>query len=499
MNTRLTNSDAREGSTPEREALKAGAVRRRAARGVMAVTISGIGLRGIALIASVPLARLLSPHQFGLAAIGFTIVTFGAFLASGGLGASLMRRAETPSREDLGAVLGFQLFVATVFAGAVALAATQLGTAGAIAAVMALTLPIEMWRVPAVVLAERELRYRPIVLAQLGETLVYYTWAITAAALGMGVWAIATAALVRSICGGALLISLVPGAIVRPFVSLARIRHMFGFGMRFQAVGAVNLVRDQGLNVAVAAIAGVATLGVWTVAFRLVQATTLLFESLWRVSFPAMARLLETGEDPRPLLERGIALTGTAAGFLVAAMGGSATALVPVLFGERWSSAADVLPWAAVGIGLSGPLSACAAGYLYAVGDARTALRATVAHTVVWFAVALPLLSPIGIEALGVGWLLACVTDCAVFAPVLQRRTGMSVVAVAARPVIAATLSVVGGLVVIDRIGPTLAGLVAALALAEAFYTTAMWLTWRQPLIELIGLVRRTIGPSPAS
>ena len=273
---------------------------------------------------------------------------------------------------------------------------------------------------------------------------------------------------------------------------------MLGFGMRFQAVGGVNLVRDQGLNVAVAAIAGVATLGVWSVAFRLVQATTLLFESLWRVSFPAMARLLETGEDPRPLLERGIALTGTAAGFLVAAMGGSATALVPVLFGERWSSAADVLPWAAVGIGLSGPLSACAAGYLYAVGDARTALRATVAHTVVWFAVALPLLSPFGLKALGVGWLLACVADCAVFAPVLQRRTGMSVVAVAARPVIAATLSVVSGLVVIDRIGPNIAGLVAALALAEAFYTTAMWLTWRQPLIELIGLVRRTVGPSPA-
>ena len=167
----------------------------------------------------------------------------------------------------------------------------------------------------------------------------------------MGVWAIATAALVRSICGGALLVSLVPGAIVRPRVSLSRTRHMLGFGMRFQAVGGVNLVRDQGLNVAVAAIAGVATLGVWSVAFRLVQATTLLFESLWRVSFPAMARLLETGEDPRPLLERGIALTGTAAGFLVAAMGGSATALVPVLFGESWSSAADVRlgpPWASV-------------------------------------------------------------------------------------------------------------------------------------------------------
>ena len=74
----------------------------------------------------------------------------------------------------------------------------------------------------------------------------------------------------------------------------------------------------------------------------------------------------------------------------------------------------------------------------------------------------------------------------------------MSVVAVAARPVIAATLSVVSGLLVIDRVGPNIAGLVAALALAEAFYTTAMWLTWRQPLIELIRLVRRTVGPSPA-
>lgn len=478
------------------EALAAGAIRRRAARGVLAVTFSGLGVRVLALAGNIALARLLTPHDFGMVALGLAILTFGGFLASGGFGATLMRQSETPDPRDLGAMLGFQLVLAVAFGAVVAAIGLATGPVGALMAVMAVTLPLDVARVPAAVLAERNLRYRPIVLSQLAEASAYYIWAIVAAVLGAGVWALATGAVVRAAVGSVALIAAVPQSLVRPRLDKRRVRRLFGFGMRFQAVGAVNLARDQGLNVAVASIAGVTALGLWTVAFRLMQAVMMLFDALWRVSFPAMARLIDAGEDPRPLLERGVAVTSTAAGFIVVALGGSASELVPTLLGDQWSDAATILPWAAVGVAIAGPLSACAAGYLYAIGDARTALRAAIVHTVAWFATSLPLLGPIGVEALGIGWLVACLADCAVFAPAVRRHAGTRVLRILAPPVVAATLGVGCGVLVGRSLDTSMASVVATIVAAETVYCALILTSYRAPLMDLIGVIDRTVRPA---
>lgn len=473
--------------------IPAGTVRRRATRGVLVITFNGVAVRAFALVGNIALARLLTPRDFGLAAIGFTIVTFGAFLGNGGLGASLLGQRERPSREDLGAVLGFQLMAGIAFACVVAAVGVPLGLAGGLAALMTLTLPFDAFRIPAAIVAERDLRYTPIVIGQVIELFAYYGWAICAAALGMGVWSIATAAVLRALVGSAALIALVPGGLVRPRLAFGRLRRMLGFGVRFQAVGGINLVRDQGLNLAIAAIAGVAALGLWSIAYRLGMAIMLLFEALWRVAFPAMARLLDAGEDAAPVLERGMRLTATATGFLVVAVGGSAPVLVPTLFGQRWSEAASVLPWAALGIMIAGSLTACAAGYLYAVGDARTALRATLVHTLVWFAVSLPLLPGLGVEALGIGWLAASVVDFAIYSAAVRRRTGISPARVLHRPIAAAGLGMAGGLIVAETVAASVPGLVASLAVGEGLYLAAIWLLDRGPLTDLVGLALRTV------
>jgi O-antigen/teichoic acid export membrane protein len=465
----------------------------------MTVTFGGVAVRMLALGGNIALARLLSPRDFGMAAIGFTILTFGSFLANGGFGAALMGQSERPSREDLGAVLGIQMAVTLVFAAVVAAVGLSLGTIGALASLMTLTLPLDVLRVPSAILAERELVYRPIVSAQIVEIVTYYAWAISAAALGMGVWAIATGALVRAFAGSAALLALVPEGIVRPTLRFARVRRLLGFGTRFQAVGAVNLARDQGLNVAVASIAGVTALGLWTIAFRLVQSIMLLFEALWRVSYPAMARLLDAGEDARPLMARGVGVTATAAGFLAVAVGGTAPALVPTLFGDQWTDAASILPWAAVGVALAGPLSACAAGYLYAIGDAGTALRAAAIHTVVWFATSLPLLSPLGVEALGIGWLGACLTDCLVFARAVAQRTGLRLLRLVAAPSVATAIGVAGGLLVADGMPADALAVAASLAAGQILYGALIVTLYRRPLVDFIGLVGRMILPARAS
>src|SRR5580693_9154948 len=64
----------------------------RATRGAISSMARGYGVRIIGLLGNILLARLLLPRDFGMIALGNTIVAFGAFLASGGLGATLVRQ-----------------------------------------------------------------------------------------------------------------------------------------------------------------------------------------------------------------------------------------------------------------------------------------------------------------------------------------------------------------------------------------------------------------------
>jgi O-antigen/teichoic acid export membrane protein len=96
------------------------------------------------------------------------------------------------------------------------------------------------------------------------------------------------------------MMSKTPDGVVRPRLGWSRIRPLLGFGARFQAVGVVNIVRDLGLNLGTVVIAGVSTLGLWNLAYRVMQLPYLLFSSLWRVSYPAMARSWPPTSLPGP-------------------------------------------------------------------------------------------------------------------------------------------------------------------------------------------------------
>src|SRR6185437_13930523 len=131
-----------------------------------------------------------------------------------------------------------------------------------------------------------------------------------------------------------------------------------------------------------AAVGGLSVLGIWSLANRILQGIMLVLASLWRVSFPAVSRLIETGERPEPSIKRALALTTVFLGFAAVAIGGTAPALVPTEFGVRWTDVVPVLPWAAAGILLEGPISTAAVGLLYARNRPGVPLRAVLAHTV---------------------------------------------------------------------------------------------------------------------
>ena len=141
----------------EEKTLSTGEVRQRAVAGAAVDVLRGFGVRVLGLLGTLVLARLLTPHDFGLVAFGATFVTFGNFLADGGIGAGLIRRVEPPSRADLRALLAFQLGLSTALAVGIGLALLPFGELGQLTTVMAIALPLTAVRAPGVIVFERQL------------------------------------------------------------------------------------------------------------------------------------------------------------------------------------------------------------------------------------------------------------------------------------------------------------------------------------------------------
>jgi len=289
-----------------------------------------------------------------------------------------------------------------------------------------------------------------------------------------------------------------PLGLVRPRWDWQAVRPLMRFGVKMQAVAAVSIAREQGMNVAVAAIAGVATLGVWNLAWRVLQAPYMLFATVGRVAYPAMSRLLAAGEDPRPAIERGVATVCVATTLILVGMVGFAPAL-PALVGADWGDVPETLLWAALALVLGAPTTVVMWGYLYAADAVGVVVRFVLVQSVVWFAVALPLLPELDAPAIGIGWVAGATVHATLLARTGRRRTGTRFARSLAAPT---ALGVLGGALgwSIAEAGDAtvLAGLAGAAA-GELALIGGLALVQRSLLRETYGLLQRAVRSSAAA
>lgn len=418
---------------------------RRASAGVSIVATRGLMILLVGFAGSVVLAHLLTPHDFGVLAIGMSVVLFSSLLADGGLGAALIRRVEPPAAEEYEALMGLQLTVAGVITVGAAAIGVAFGKVGLVTAVMVSSMPLVALQFPGRIDFERSLTYRPLAVIEIVQVVSYQAAAIGLVIAGLGVWGVAIATVLMRVVAAVVMCSVSPLGLVRPRFSWRTIRPLVGFGLSFQAVSATWLARDQGLNASVAAIAGVSTLGLWSLARRLMEVPLLVFQSLSRVSFPAMSQLVAANEDATPIIRRAASMAVIGSGLVLVAVAGSAPGLIPGIFGQQWHGAVDAIPAACLGLGLGGSVTVATQGYLYAVGDAAAVLRSSIWQTVVWFAMTLPLLPLIGVSAVGVGWFASALAEAAVLIRATRIRTEPRLVRPLILPVLAGIVSAGAG------------------------------------------------------
>jgi O-antigen/teichoic acid export membrane protein len=477
---------------PFDDGLTAAEVKSRAAGGVVLLMGRGTVLQGLGFLGNLVLARLLVPEDFGVVALGLTVITVGRVLSGAGLGSALVGREQVPTREILRAVTGLQLLVTSGVAAIATGIAALIGNAAWVTALMVLALPLSAFRTSATVLFQRRLQFGVQVTIEIVETVAYIALAITLAALGFEAWSLAIATVVRMFIGTVLAIALSPAGLILPTLQFWRLRPILGFGWRFGATGVSKLAGDTALTAGIAAVAGLGVLGLWSFAARLLAIPRLLFEAMWRVGFPAFSRLMahEGEESTGKMLERAVGTFAVAVSLLLCPLVASSPALVPLLFGADWTDVSLMLPGAGLAMAIAGPLGLVTSSYLYARGDASTGLVGTNITGAVRLAATLGLLPVLGVTAIGLGWAAGTVAGTAYTLPRAERASGARLVSPVLRPVAGAMVGATAGWFVADAFGVDAMGAVLSALLAVVLSLGIMVVFARRTLMEAVAMTR---------
>lgn len=478
------------GSPPERDGLSLPReeVMHRSLVGVFFLTCSNFINLAVGFLASLVLARLLTPADFGVVAVGSTAMLVTGALADGGLGAGMLRRPEPPTIAELRTLNGIQLVLALAICVPAVAVALNFGRTGAVTAVMILALPLTVLQTPGRITLTRSMRFDRQVACDAGSQVIAQVVTVVAVVLGAGVWGLAGGAVIKALVGTVLINRLSTGFLRPSLRGWRGYGALLKFGVKFQASFYTFLAREQGLNVVLAAAGGVVPLGIWTFTNRIFQLPSLMFNSLYVVGFPAMSNIIARGEEIGPIILRTVRRAAIVGTFIFATFAAASPKLIPAMFGDQWRDAASIIPFVCLSTVTLGSIAVAASSYLPAAGRPGIVAVASACLGVIWLAVTAGLLPVVGVAAIGIGNLAGSLVEATVLSRATRQSSGVSPYRPLMRPLVVAILSGgLGWLVCTDGPDGFLTA-VAAGALTFGLAALGLWLLCRNDLTDTLRL-----------
>ena len=444
-------------------------------------------------------ARLLTPADYGLAAIVLPVAAFAGIFSSLGLGSAVIhtRRVTEPILSTAFWLNAGTGVVLTALLTAVSVPLARIFDEPLLVpllAVASLNFTLSLHIVHTALL-ERTLRFKQIAVQELICTVVSIGTVVVTALAGAGPFSIIFGPLAYTVVRTALnwgAVRWLPRA--RP--DRASLRELWRFSRGITGYNVLLFWSRNADNLLLAGVVSAAELGNYSRAYNLrklpVDQMTVV---MGRVLFPALTRL----RDDRPRLARAwlraLSLGGLATAPIAIGMAVAAPAMVEVLFGRNWLGMVPVLQWLAVGA-LPQALTATVGGLLRATGATDALFRLGVVTSVLGL-VAMLIGLPWGAVGVAAALTVKFFLELVVFARPCLAVTGLTWRALlrALRGVwiACATLAVAGLLVrfgVSDSLAPWQV-LLAQVAACAAAYVATLAVVDRRVLGEVWQLVRR--------
>ncbi|NMR21439.1 oligosaccharide flippase family protein [Cellulomonas fimi] len=345
---------------------------RTAASGAAWLTAQKWVVRLSGLITIAVLARLVSPHDFGVVAAAAAVIPFVLLLSDLGLSTYLVQ-TEDPDEVVLSTGFWFSLSAAVVVGGGlfalvpVVVNALQVPDAGPVLQVLLASVPLVVAASVPTALLRRRMQFRTLALQGALGAGVAQAVAIVVAVAGGGAWALVAQALTTTLITSTLAWTTARWAPSWRF-SWREFAAMTRFGYKIVAVELVAVLRNWGETAIVAVSLGTVALGYLTIAQRLVRvAQELGGSAVAPVAVVVLAKVRETPDRLRQAYRRASTLTYGVATPLLTYVAVAAPVVIPVLFGSRWGASEPVTR----GLAIAGILTIGAFvdhGLFYALG-----------------------------------------------------------------------------------------------------------------------------------
>lgn len=296
--------------------------------------------------AQVVLARLLGPEQYGIFAIGATVISFSAFLSDIGLAYGLIQKTEVTPR-DVRFVFTWQVIMGAVVTGMVWWGAGHIAAffgeprAKPIIEVLSALCMLNALAAPSLNLLKRQLDFKHIQIAQLASYGAgYIVVGIPLAMAGQQVWALVAAWLVQAGLNLALLYRATGHPMV-PLIWHEQARAQSGYGGAVLLTNLVNWLINNIDRVIVGRSFGSRDIGLYATSYNLFyNPTASALGVVQPVFFAASSRVA----DDRQRIERGyrslLAFVSALVLPVFVVVAVMAEPFVALLYGPQWQAAA---------------------------------------------------------------------------------------------------------------------------------------------------------------
>ncbi|MEV4311913.1 lipopolysaccharide biosynthesis protein [Actinocrispum sp. NPDC049592] len=443
-------------------------------------------------LTGIVLARLLTPHDFGLYAVAF--VALMALLSLNELGVSLamVRWPGDPERIRPTVTtisMGTSLIVYAVcwFGAPVFTAAMETPGATGIVRVLCLSALVDGLTSPVAQLVNRDFRQGLRLLVDLTNLMVTTGLTVSLATTGHGAWSLAWGQLAGNAASSLMLFGL-SRKWPRFGFDRSQARELLAFGIPLAGASLLLIAMLNVDKVIAGRLLGAVALGLYVQAFNLASWPVNVFSLVVRrVSLAAFAKVQDDPGRRQEVLGKMALVLAIPTLPVCTVLGLFAWPIVSTLYGSAWVGSAVALQFLAL-LGVVRVASELAYDFLVALGKSRTTLWLQV----IWLA-ALVICLPIGAWLYGIEGVAFAHAAVAVFLmlpayTIAVMRNGISIRALAAplaRPVLGCALMVAVILVVRWFTEPSFLQLLLGGTLAALVYLPVVW-----PLRKSLGALK---------
>lgn len=321
----------------------------RAFRGGVSLVARQSITKGVGLVANIMLARLLSPTEFGIYACVVCWMQFFNLTGDLGFGASLVRQVEEPTAEQESTVFFAQLALFSLPSLlVVALAPICVATFKLppdvvwLIRLMSLSGVIACFKTIPSARLERALKFDKLARVDVLESIVWNVSVVSLAFAGKGVWSFAIASLVSQIASVALLKLIEPWR-VRMICSVAIIRERLRFGAQLQGSTVASFIKDSFTPFFIGNVCGAAAVGLVNFANTVATYPTWFAALFGRIYYSLFSRAQHDPDRLREIVHSCLWWNNVAVLGLTSILLPLTDVSVPIVFGQKWSSAVPLI------------------------------------------------------------------------------------------------------------------------------------------------------------